>query len=101
MSVPCPKCDQSNADGARFCAQCHFPLRFVCPACAHVQRSGGVCEMCGVQFVKYGMAQLSQMKVQSERETGRMKKRSAMFREILVAVATGGVSLLKYLRPRR
>ena len=57
--------------------------------------------MCGVQFVKYGMAQLSLMEVQSERDTGRMKKRSAMFREILLAVATGGISLLKYLRPRR
>jgi hypothetical protein len=60
-----------------------------------------VCEACGVEFVKYGMAQLIQMEVQSKRDIGRMKKRSAMFREILLAVATGGVSLLKYLRPRR
>ncbi len=57
--------------------------------------------MCGVQFVKYGLAQLSQLQVQSERDIARMKKRSAMFREIALAVATGGISLLKYLRPRR
>jgi zinc-ribbon domain len=100
-SVPCPKCGQSNPDSVRFCTQCHFPLRFVCPACAHTQRAGGACEACGVEFAKYGMTQLSRLKLESERETARMKKQSAVFREVLLAVATGGFSLLKYLRPRR
>ena len=101
MSLACSKCGQSSPDSARFCVRCHFPLRFVCPACKHEQQSGSVCETCGVEFAKYGMAQLSQMQVQMERETGRMKKRNTMFREILLAFATGGASLLKYLRPRR
>jgi hypothetical protein len=97
----CPKCGQSNQDHVRFCTRCHFPLRVVCPACKHVQREGGVCEACGVEFLKYGMAQVSRLKVESEREIERMKKRSALLREVLLAIGTGGFSLLKYLRPRR
>ncbi len=101
MSVSCPKCGQGNQDSARFCTQCHFPLRFVCPACAHVQRQGGVCEMCGVDFMKYAAAQVSQMKLQSERAIAGTKKRSEVVRAIILAIGTGGLSLLKYLRPRR
>jgi hypothetical protein len=101
MSVSCPKCGQGNQDSVRFCTQCHFPLRFVCPACAHVQRQGGVCEVCGVDFVKYAAAQVSQMKLQSERAMAGTKKRSEVIRTIILAVGTGGLSLLKYLRSRR
>src|SRR5437016_1977405 len=66
-SVPCPKCGRSNRDSIRFCVQCHFPLYFVCSACAHKQRAGGVCEACGVDFDKLGMTQLARMKLESER----------------------------------
>jgi hypothetical protein len=41
------------------------------------------------------------MKLESERGTARMKKQGAVFREVVLAVATGGFSLLKYLRSRR
>jgi hypothetical protein len=101
MCVSCPKCGQSNQDSARLCTQCHFPIRFGCPACAHVQRQGGVCEVCGVDFVKYGVAQVARMKLESERAIAGTKKRSAVARAILLAIGTGGLSLLKYLRPRR
>ena len=101
MTIVCPKCGQSNSDSVRFCTRCHFPLRIVCPACAHVQGQGGVCEACGIDFVQYGMAQLAKVKLESEGETARMKKRSGIFREVVLAVASGGFSLLKYLRPRR
>ena len=101
MSVACPKCGRSSPDSVRFCTTCHFPLRFVCPACAHTQREGGACEACGVEFAKYGLTQLSRMKLESERETARLKKQSAIFREVILAFATGGLSLLKYLRSRR
>ena len=101
MSIPCPKCQQGNPDTVQFCTRCHFPLRFVCPACAHVQERGGTCEACGVDFVKYGMMQVARMKAQSERESARIQKRTTVFREVVLAVLTGGFSLLKYLRPRR
>ena len=101
MSIACHKCGQSNLDSVRFCTKCHFPLRFVCPACAHTQRVGGTCEACGVQFEKYGLTQLSRMKLESERETARLQKQTSVFREVILAIATGGFSLLKYLRSRR
>ena len=101
MSVACHKCGQSNTDNVRFCTTCHFPLRFVCPACAHTQRTGGTCEACGVEFEKYSLTQLSRMKLESERETARLKKQSTVLREVILAIATGGFSLLKYLRSRR
>ena len=101
MSIACHKCGQSNPDSVRFCTKCHFPLRFVCPACAHTQRVGGTCEACGVDFEKFGLTQLSRMKLESERETARLQKQTSVFREVILAIATGGLSLLKYLRARR
>ena len=101
MSIACHKCGQSNPDSMRFCTKCHFPLRVVCPACAHTQRVGGTCEACGVEFEKYGLTQLSRMKLESERETARLQKQTSVFREVILAIATGGFSLLKYLRSRR
>src|SRR6266508_5335482 len=101
MNVTCPKCGVSSPNTARFCTRCHFPLRFVCPACAHVQDRRDTCEACGVDFVKYAMARVAQITARSEREAARMQKRSAVFREVILAVLTGGLSLLKYLRPRR
>ena len=57
--------------------------------------------MCGVDFVKYGMVQLAQVELRSERQQARKKKQAVVFREVVLAVVTGGFSLLKYLRPRR
>ena len=68
---------------------------------AHTQRVGGTCEACGVEFEKYGLTQLSRMKLESERETARLQKQTSVFREVILAIATGGFSLLKYLRSRR
>ena len=101
MSIACHKCGQSNPDSVRFCTKCHFPLRFVCPACAHTQRVGGTCEACGVDFEKYGLTQLTRLKLESERETARLQKQTSAFREVILAIATGGFSLLKFLRSRR
>lgn len=101
MSRSCPKCRQDNTETAQFCTKCHFPLRFVCPACAHEQTKGETCEACGVDFLKYGMAQITLAQIRSERENARIQRRSVILREVVLAVLTGGLSLLKYLRPRR
>jgi hypothetical protein len=101
LSVSCPKCAKANADATQFCTQCHFPLRFTCPSCANVQRQGGACERCGVDFLKYGMMAASQLKLQLERDAAKRLKQTTVFREVLVAIATGGLSLLKRLRARR
>ncbi|MGH9682221.1 MAG: zinc-ribbon domain-containing protein [Candidatus Acidiferrales bacterium] len=51
--IKCPKCGASARDVARFCQRCHMTLRYQCPACKHEQRTGGKCEKCGVNFLKY------------------------------------------------
>ncbi len=101
MAVGCPKCRQDNPETAQFCTRCHAPLRYVCPACAHVQAQGGTCEVCGVDFLKFGMAQIAQARIRSESQNARIERRSSVIREVVLAVVTGGLSLLKFLRPRR
>ena len=73
-------------------------LRFTCPACQHVQRRGGTCEQCGVDFVKYAAILQFQMeqKVRAERE--KAKARSAAVKQIVLLPITGGWSLLKYVK---
>jgi zinc ribbon protein len=101
MSASCPKCREDNLETAQFCTRCHFPLRFVCPACGHVQAKGGTCEACGVDFLKYGMAQVTLAQIRAEREHAKAERRSVVFREVVLAILSGGLSLLKFLRPRR
>ncbi len=101
MSVGCPKCRHDNPETVRFCTRCHTPLRYVCPACAHVQAHGGTCDACGVDFFKFGMAQLAQVTLREEGQSARMQRRAGVFREVVLALLTGGLSLLKFLRPRR
>src|SRR5580698_8054978 len=52
----CPKCGATAREVARFCQRCHMTLRFSCPACKNEQRTGGTCEKCGVDFLKYIVA---------------------------------------------
>ena len=98
--MKCPKCSRENPESAQYCLRCHAPLRYVCPACKHVQLQGGKCDQCGVDFAKYlGMMQF-QMKSQADQERARMRNRSAIFKQLLLLPITGGFSLLKYFRTR-
>jgi hypothetical protein len=72
-------------------------LRFKCPACAHEQRKGGVCEACEVDFLKYATVMITDKKAESEREHDRMQERSGLLKSILWAPLSGGISILKYL----
>lgn len=95
--MQCPKCGQANAEAAKFCTRCHTPLRFECPACQHVQPHGGTCDHCGVDFAKYLGLLMFQAKTESDKQSARIRKRSGMFRQILLLPITGGLSLFKYL----
>jgi len=68
-------------------------LRFTCPSCKHEQRTGGTCEKCGIDFLKYIGA------VVAAKE--RLERRSKLLRNILYIPLTGGLSLLSMLRPKR
>jgi hypothetical protein len=85
----------------RFCVRCHTPLRYTCPACGHVQMSGGVCDRCGVDFVKYGVARLAALQTEMEQQRERTKNRAALVKSVLLAPLTGGYSLITYFRNRR
>ena len=83
-------------DVARFCTRCHATLRFKCPSCAHEQRQGGVCEACGVNFLKYATVMITEKKAESEREHDRMEERSGLLKSLLWVPLSGGISLVKY-----
>jgi len=98
--VECPKCRQLNPETAQYCLRCHTPLRYVCPACKHVQREGGKCEQCGVDFAKYAMMLQFQMQSQVQQKRQRSKARTSIIKQILLLPITGGLSLLGFLRSR-
>jgi len=98
--MDCPKCRHQNPDSAQYCLRCHAPLRYICPACKHVQSAGGKCEKCGVDFAKYAAMLQFQLAAESQQERARMKTRSEVYKQIMLAPLTGGLSLLKYFRSR-
>ncbi len=72
-------------------------LRLTCPACGHVQRSGSVCEACGVTFAKYGAMLLAQNEIEAQRERQRTRARQTFWKQILLLPVTGGISLVRHL----
>jgi hypothetical protein len=98
--MECAKCRHQNPETAQFCLRCHTPLRYVCPACKHVQRAGGKCEQCGVDFAKYAMMLQFQAQTQAQQKRQRSVTRTSIIKQILLLPITGGLSLLKFLRSR-
>ena len=101
VAETCPKCNQSNRDGLQFCVRCHTPLRYTCPACAHVQPHGGTCDACGIDFLKYGMTRLAAMQSELELARTRTRSRAALVKSIVLAPFTVGFSLFSYFRSER
>jgi len=98
--MECPKCRQQNPETVQFCRRCHTPLRYVCPACRHVQPAGGKCEQCGVDFAKYAVMLQFQAQAQAEQAHRRLRTRTSILKHIVLLPVTGGLSLLKFLRAR-
>ncbi len=96
----CPKCQQENSETAQFCTRCHMTLRFVCPKCRHIQRHGGQCDVCGLDFMKYAMTLQMEMKDRADRDRAKLRSRSSIFKQILLLPITGGFSLLKFFREK-
>ena len=98
--MTCPKCGQENSDAVQFCTRCHATLKFVCPACKHVQLHAGQCEKCGVDFAKYALMVQTRAKDEVDREIARSRERTNLARDLMMAPINGGLSLLRYLRTR-
>jgi len=94
----CAKCGTDNPETHQFCARCHAPVRFNCPACKHTQDHGGRCDRCGVDFVKYAMMLVSQGQANTQQARDRKRGRNEIVWQVLLLPITGGWSLLKYLK---
>jgi hypothetical protein len=97
--VKCPKCGTDVREVARFCPRCHMTLRYTCPSCAHEQRHGGMCEKCGVDFVKYLGAVVTSERTKSDMLHERIQSRSNFLMNLALIPFTGGLHLIKYLFP--
>src|SRR5580658_1904351 len=92
----CPKCGSDARDIARFCPRCHNTLRFQCPSCAHEQRHGGICEKCGVDFLKFITAMLAQKQAEADMIHERLERRTSLIKHLLWTPFTAGIPLIKY-----
>ncbi len=90
----CPKCRSETRDIARFCRRCHATLRYQCPSCRHEQRQGGICENCGIDFLKYVTAVVAEKQTETDAIDDRLERRSTLLKNVLWVPLTGGISLL-------
>jgi len=95
----CPKCGSEERDVARFCRRCHATLRYQCPSCRHEQRQGGICENCGIDFLKYVTAVVAEKHAETDVINDRLEQRSTLLKNILWVPLTGGISLLRHFFP--
>lgn len=98
--MQCSKCGQENLKAIEFCVRCHYPLRFTCPACKHEQTHGGKCDKCGADFAKYLAMLVSQAESKTQQARELARNRNSLFKQIVLAILTGGLSLLFYHRSR-
>lgn len=96
----CPKCSDENLETAQFCRRCHAPLRYVCPACKHVQLQGGKCEKCGVDFGKYAAMLAFKAQQDSARAREQTRARTGIVKQIILLPISGGYHFVKYLLGR-
>jgi zinc-ribbon domain len=96
-TVTCPKCGATVREIARFCQRCHATMRYECPACSHQQRSGGNCEKCGVNFIKYVGAVVAAKQAEADAIHEKIEQRSTLMKNLLFIPLTGGISLIRQL----
>jgi predicted amidophosphoribosyltransferase len=96
-TVKCPKCDAMVREIARFCQRCHNTMRYECPACGHQQRTGGNCEKCGINFIKYVTAVVAAKQAEADAIHDKIEQRSTLIKNLLFIPFTGGISLLRQL----
>jgi hypothetical protein len=91
----CPKCGADVREVARFCQRCHHTMRYECPSCHHEQRTGGKCEKCGIDFLKYIGAVIAQKQVESEAMRDRLEKRSTLVKNLMWLPFTLGFPIIR------
>jgi hypothetical protein len=94
-TVKCPKCGSDVRDVARFCQRCHHTMRYECPSCHHQQRTGGTCEKCGIDFLKYIGAVMSQKHAETDAMHERFEQRSNFMKNLLYLPFTLGFPIIR------
>jgi hypothetical protein len=94
-TIKCPKCGTDVREIARFCQRCHHTMRYECPSCNHQQREGGKCEKCGIDFLKYIAAVVSQKQSQADIFHERFEQRSNFMKNLLWLPLTLGLPLIR------
>jgi hypothetical protein len=93
--VKCPKCGTDVRDVARFCQRCHHTMRYECPSCHNQQRTGGKCEKCGIDFLKYIGAVVTQKQAEADAIHERLEQRSTLMKNILWMPFTLGYPIIR------
>lgn len=96
-TVKCPKCGATVRAIARFCQRCHNTMRYECPACGQQQRTGGKCEKCGINFIKYVTAVVAAKQAEADAIHDKIEQRSTLMKNLLFIPFTGGISLIRQL----
>lgn len=94
-TVKCPKCGTNVREVARFCQRCHHTMRYECPSCHNQQRTGGKCEKCGIDFLKYIGAVVTQKQAEADAFHERIEQRSTLMKNILWMPFTLGFPILR------
>jgi hypothetical protein len=94
-TVKCPKCGTEVRDVARFCQRCHHTMRCECPSCHNQQRTGGKCEKCGIDFLKYIGAVVTQKQAEADVFHERIEQRSTLMKNILWMPFTLGFPIIR------
>ena len=98
--MKCVKCGQDNLKAIEFCVRCHHPLHYTCPACKHEQLQGGKCEKCGTDFAKYAAMLVMQAQSSEHQKREVSANRNRILKQVVLAILTGGLSLLFLHRNR-
>ena len=94
-TVKCPKCGTDVREVARFCQRCHHTMRYECPSCHNQQRTGGKCEKCGIDFLKYVGAVVTQKQAEADAFHERIEQRSTLMKNILWMPFTLGFPIIR------
>jgi hypothetical protein len=94
-TVKCPKCGTDVREVARFCQRCHHTMRYECPSCHNQQRTGGKCEKCGIDFLKYIGAVVTQKQAEADIFHERIEQRSTLMKNILWMPFTLGFPIIR------
>jgi len=94
-TVKCPKCGTDVREVARFCQRCHHTMRYECPSCHNRQRTGGKCDKCGIDFLKYIGAVVTQKQAEADAIHDRLEQRSTLMKNILWLPFTLGYPIIR------